>query len=118
MLVNSPRPARMDMGCQSSALTKTPAVLQSRAARIRKRIALRRSVRDVMDVRPLGFVVKTCGLYSAGETKKESVWDSFFVLNYSFILIYWSLWVFDNKVLTLTKHTRASKMQMRQTKIL
>ena len=62
MLVNIPRPARMDMGCQSSALTKAPAVLQSNAARMRKRIALRRSVRGVI-VNPLGFVVKACGLY-------------------------------------------------------
>lgn len=49
-----PRPARIDPDPQLSALIKTPLVLQSRAARMRKRVALRRSVREVM-INPLGF---------------------------------------------------------------
>jgi len=57
MLVNSPRPAKMDMGCQLSALTKTPLVLQSKAVITSISIALRRSVREVMD-NPLGFEEK------------------------------------------------------------
>ena len=46
-----PRPARMDIGCQSSALTSTPLVLHSRAQMTRKSTALRREEWDVMDNR-------------------------------------------------------------------